>query len=92
MSAGIDLGQVLECAGCEDPEQHPHAFDCTRNDSPLDRVRTWETLEEYIEEFPDATHLWSTLRYGHEINRGHPWQGRLFLSVDGIIWFERKCC
>lgn len=89
MSIKMDVDSVLECGGCEDPEQHPHAFDCTRSGGP---VRTWESLEEYIKEFPNAQHIWATLRHGHQLNRGHEWQGKLFQSVDGVISFERACC
>lgn len=60
--------------------------------SSVPPIKTWDSLDEYIDSNPGTEQMWRTLRYGHETNTGHEWQGKLYLSPDHIVYFERECC
>lgn len=54
-------------------------------------VKTWETIEAYLEENPEAAPHWNVLQKGHRLRKGHEWQGQIKLS-GGLVTMKRRCC
>lgn len=52
----------------------------------------WESIDDYLEDNPEAKYLWIPLQMGHLLNTGHDWQGRITLPVAATLHMERTCC
>lgn len=55
-------------------------------------TQTWETIVDYLTEYPDSSPYYASLSYGHELNKGHRIDASIHRGPDGVIRIERKCC